>query len=603
MKRVSKKLKNIMVILPNNLFILGIVWKKAKLRFIIKIVFTIVTSVLPTLNILVIRYIISLLESDIDRTETLLWKILIIILGLMSIQFVSRIFFAFNSALIEPVLASNINNYMNEIFFDKAKIFEYKNFEDSVFYDKYTRALAQVESLPHVVFNSLFQLFGNLISIISLSALILSMDSLVIIFVLFMVSVNFIQSIITSKLNFNTSQELTPISRKQNYIKRILYEVNYAKEIKTNDVIDTGKRYYFESFQKLLATLKKYGFKIVWISVISVFLTLIASASMMVYLFYKVWFKIYTIAEYSALMNSASQFESSLKSFFENISSLYKNSLEIDNLKFVYFYKRENSDGCLTLDSKQPYTVEVKNLYFKYPNSDKYALNNISFKINPGEKVSLVGLNGSGKTTLIKLMLGLYEPCKGEILINGVNLKKFRSEEIYKKIGTVFQDHQIFAYTIKENISFENDMNISIDRILEELDMIPVINKLSKKMETPLSKEFDNDGTFLSGGEAQKICIARALNKDVGLYIFDEPSSALDPVSEYKMNKLLYEITDKTVIFISHRLTTAVMADNILVLNMGKLLEQGTHKELMKKKGFYFNLFSKQAEQYSTNIQ
>lgn len=603
MKRVSKKLKNIMVILPNNLFILGIVWKKAKLRFIIKIVFTIVTSVLPTLNILVIRYIISLLESDIDRTETLLWKILIIILGLMSIQFVSRIFFAFNSALIEPVLASNINNYMNEIFFDKAKIFEYKNFEDSVFYDKYTRALAQVESLPHVVFNSLFQLFGNLISIISLSALILSMDSLVIIFVLFMVSVNFIQSIITSKLNFNTSQELTPISRKQNYIKRILYEVNYAKEIKTNDVIDTRKRYYFESFQKLLATLKKYGFKIVWISVISVFLTLIASASMMVYLFYKVWFKIYTIAEYSALMNSASQFESSLKSFFENISSLYKNSLEIDNLKFVYFYKRENSDGCLTLDSKQPYTVEVKNLYFKYPNSDKYALNNISFKINPGEKVSLVGLNGSGKTTLIKLMLGLYEPCKGEILINGVNLKKFRSEEIYKKIGTVFQDHQIFAYTIKENISFENDMNISIDRILEELDMIPVINKLSKKMETPLSKEFDNDGTFLSGGEAQKICIARALNKDVGLYIFDEPSSALDPVSEYKMNKLLYEITDKTVIFISHRLTTAVMADNILVLNMGKLLEQGTHKELMKKKGFYFNLFSKQAEQYSTNIQ
>ena len=203
------------------------------------------------------------------------------------------------------------------------------------------------------------------------------------------------------------------------------------------------------------------------------------------------------------------------------------------------------------------------------------------------------------KTTLVKLLLGLYQPQKGEILIDGINLKEIKREEIQKKIGAVFQDYQIFAFTIKENISFEEETKARVNDILEELDFIPVINALPKGMQTSLSKEFDTVGTLLSGGEAQKICIARALNKDAGLYIFDEPSSALDPISEYKMNNLLYEITNKTVIFISHRLTTAVRADNILLLNSGELVEQGTHEELIKRKGLYFDLFSKQAEKYS----
>lgn len=597
---IRKIIKNFNIIIKNNIFVLGIVWRLSKLRFLIKIIVTVISSILPTINIIIVRYIISLLESDIPRTDTMLRQLFIVIIGLTSMQLIPKLFLAFNSALIEPFLASKINNYMNEMFFDKAQLFEYKNFEDPNFYDKYTRALAQTENIPHMVFNSFFQLFGSIISILSLSALIISMDWVVIMFTMFVVLVNFIQSIISGKLDFNMAQVLTPISRRQNYLKRVLYNSAYAKEIQCNDVIGTGKRYYFEAFEKLLKILKRYGIKSVGLNVVSILLTTASSTTMMLYLFSRVWLGVYSIADYSALMSSSGQFEGTLKAFFESLSNFYRNSLEIDNLKFIYFYKRESTDGHLTLNAERPYTLEVKNLYFKYPNSDKYALKNISFKINAGEKVLLVGLNGSGKTTLIKILLGLYQPQRGEILINGINLKEYKREEILKKMGVVFQDYQTFAFTIKENISFEEEMNTRVYDILEELDLTPVIKALPNGMHTSLSKEFDTIGTLLSGGEAQKICIARALNKETGLYIFDEPSSALDPISEYKLNKLLDKITNKTVIIISHRLTTAITADNILFLKSGELVEQGTHKELMKRKGYYFDLFTKQAEKYGT---
>lgn len=596
----SKIANNLTTILKNNTFILGIAWKISKLRFLIKVIVTIISAILPTANILLVRYIISALENDAERSGAVLQQIIIVIIGLSVAMLIPKIFSAFNTALIEPILASRINNYMNTVFFDKAKEFEYKNFEDPIFYDKYTRALKQSESMPHTVFNSFFQLLGSIIGLFALSALIISMDWIVILFAVFAVAVNFVQSIISSKLNFQTSQTLTPISRRQNYIKRVLYNAAFAKDVKCNDVIGTGKKHYFEAFGELLKVLKKYGWKVVTISIIVALLTAISSTGMMVYLFIGVWTSLYTIAEFSALMSSAGQFEGNLNSFFGTINNFYKNSLEIDNLKFVYFYKKKPSEGDLELDSKNPIKIEIKNLSFKYPNSEKYALKDVSFNIIPREKVALVGMNGSGKTTLIKLILGLYEPESGEILINGKNINQYKPEEIQKNVGVVFQDNNVFAYSAKENIAFEEDLQDSAIDVLQKLGMYSGIMSLPKGVETPLSKEFDENGILLSGGEIQKICIARALNKKTGLYIFDEPSSALDPMAEHKMNALFYEATDMTTIFISHRLATAVMADKILLMNNGELVEQGTHKELIKSKGIYNELFSMQSEKYIT---
>ena len=286
--------------------------------------------------------------------------------------------------------------------------------------------MSQVDNIPHTVFNSFFQFVGGIVSVLSLSALIISMDWRVIIFVVCIVTINFVQSIILGKLNFNTSQSLTPISRKQNYIKMILYNQSFAKEVQSNGVINTGQRYYHEALKKLLEVLKKYGIEIFLLKVTSVLLVTISSTSMMIYLFIQVWNRVYTIAEYSALMSSSGQFEGTLGALFDSIANFYKNSLDIDNLKFIYFYNRDTKDGDRNLDEKTSYTLEVKNLYFKYPNSKEFAVKNVSFTINAGEKVSFIGFNGSGKSTLVKLLVGLYQPQQGEILINGINIKEYK---------------------------------------------------------------------------------------------------------------------------------------------------------------------------------
>lgn len=582
-------------VVSNNFFIIGIVWKISKLRFIIKVFITIASSILPVIKIIIVKNIISILENNgVMRTTVLLNQLLISIIGYTIVQFAIKVFFDFNNVLLEPFLATKVNKEINNVFFEKAKQFEYRNFEDPDFYDKYTRALAQSENISHAVFNSFFQFVGSIVSVLSLSILILSMDWKVVLFGSFIVVLNFVQSLIGGRLNFNTSQSLTPVSRRQNYIKTILYNPMFAKEIQSGDVINTGKRYYDEALKKLLDILKKYGKKILLLNIFFSILTTTSATGMMIYLILQVWNDIYSISDYATLMSSSGQFESTLGVLFDNISNFYKNSLEIDNLKEIYSYERSVADGTLALDEKKAYTIEAKNLYFKYPNSKKYALKNISFKIQAGEKVAIIGFNGSGKSTLIKLLTGLYNTEKGKILINGFNITEFKREELQSKIGVIFQDYQIFAFNIKENISYEQDLNEKTKDVIKNLELDHLINSLPSGLYTSLSKEFDTIGTNISGGEAQKICIARALDKPAGLVILDEPSSALDLVSENNLNKILLEEVNKTIIFTSHRMSIVSMADNIILLNKGEIEEQGSHEELMEKRGLYYELFSKQ---------
>lgn len=428
----------------------------------------------------------------------------------------------------------------------------------------------------------------------------MSMDWIIILFALFGVITNFIQSLIISKLNYKTNLVLTPISRRQNYIKRILYIPDYAKDIKCSDVISTGKRYYVFSLKEIIHVLKQYGLKVALINTGITILSFISSATMMILLFKRVWIGTCMISDFTALTSSVTQLESVLNQFLTTITSMYSNSMYIEDLKFVYHYNDQSHKllDFKTFDTSKSSKIVVKNLYFKYPNANEYALNNISFTIMPGEKVSIVGLNGSGKTTLIKLLLRLYEPEQGEIFINDINIKEYRKEDLQKSIGVVFQDHHTYAYSIKENIAFEDTIKINAYDILDCLGIYEKIKAYPNGFDTHLSKEFYETGVNLSGGEGQKICISRALNQTSGLYIFDEPSSALDIISENRMNEVMMSSTNKTMIFISHRLSTVVMADKIIVLQQGKLVESGNHEELIQADGVYSDLFRQQTKHY-----
>ena len=595
MKTKSEKRQSIFRIVDNNFFVLKIIWKLSKSRFILKLFMTIVNSIIPVINIIITKNIILLIESNSLRNIENFKEILFMIFALMGIQLIPNIFLVWNTTLIEPILASKINQHMNELFIDKAKKFNYCDWENPEFYDKYTRALNQVDTITHSVFNMFFNICSSIIGIVSLSTLIISMDGIIILFVLLGVIANFSQSIILSKLNYKTNVLLTPISRRQNYIKRLLYIPEYGKDIKCSDVSKTGKKYYGQSLRNIIDILKKYGLKVALISTMIVMLASGMSAMIMMILFARVWWGVYKISDFTALSSSISQLQNSLNQFLNTTSNLYSNSMYIDDFKYIYNYnghehKKKKSIRYVT---DNPSKVEVKNLYFSYPNSNKNSLSNISFTIEPGEKVAIIGLNGSGKTTLLKLLLCLYEPNRGEIYINNKNIKDYDVENIQNNIGVVFQDHHVYAYTIKENIAFEEKLRGETYDILEKLNILERISTLPNALDTYLTREFYEDGINLSGGEEQKICISRALNKKTGLYIFDEPTSALDKTSKETMNEIIFNISG-TVIFITHELSIAQRADKILVLQNGQLVEIGSHKELLNANGFYANIFAKQ---------
>ena len=295
--------------------------------------------------------------------------------------------------------------------------------------------------------------------------------------------------------------------------------------------------------------------------------------------------------------------KSNLKGISSLIPQFQQNSLYIEKMRAFLDYKEviKNIDNAKSVP-KEPSLLELKNVSFSYSEKSGEILKNISINIRPYEKIAFVGYNGAGKTTLTKLLMRLYDVSKGEILLNNVNIKNYQLESYRNSFGTVFQDYQIFAANIAENVIMDEVTNNEKDIIINALENSGFADKLNSYKNgiyTPLTREFEETGVNISGGEAQKIAIARVFAKPCQIIILDEPSSALDPISEYNLNQTMLEAAEnKTVIFISHRLSSARMADRIYMLEKGEVIEQGSHEELMNFDGKYAEMFNLQAEKY-----
>ncbi|MBQ8566957.1 MAG: ABC transporter ATP-binding protein [Clostridia bacterium] len=272
---------------------------------------------------------------------------------------------------------------------------------------------------------------------------------------------------------------------------------------------------------------------------------------------------------------------------------------------FSYFDIPNNMyQGSLTVEKRMDneYYVEFRNVSFKYPNTDTYALKNVNVKFKIGEKLAVVGMNGSGKTTFIKLLCRLYDPTEGEILLNGVNIKKYDYDEYMQIFSVVFQDFKLFAFTLGQNVACAPTYDPKkVEECLKNAGFEDRYKSLPDGAETYLYKRFDKSGIEISGGEAQKIALARALYKDSPFIILDEPTSALDPVSEYEIYSSFNTITgDKTAIYISHRLASCRFCDNIVVFDNGSIIQHGSHESLLSNKnGKYHELWTAQAQYYT----
>ena len=316
--------------------------------------------------------------------------------------------------------------------------------------------------------------------------------------------------------------------------------------------------------------------------------------------------KVILIGDIIKYVGCIQRFLSATKGIFYPISSLKSNTRFLDNyFEFIDIPSESEKSGAKKIDLSGGYTIELKNVSFKYPASEKYALKNVSLKINSGESLAVVGMNGSGKTTFIKLLCRLYELDEGEILLNGKNINEYDFHEYQNIFSILFQDFKLFSFSLGENISlrssYEKDNAI---KCLEKVGFGERYEKLEKGLETYIYKNFDDDGIEVSGGEAQKIALARVLYKDSPFIILDEPTSALDPVSEYEIYSKFNEMAaNKTAVFISHRLSSCRFCEHIAVFHEGELVQHGSHDGLIaNENGKYHELWNAQAQYYDATV-
>ena len=458
-----------------------------------------------------------------------------------------------------------------------------------------------------------FSHIGNFISYIVKFAGILYIFSLLSpLFILIIAATSAISVIITFKIrrmDFEFENEHTEDSRKLNYLYSLMTQYEYAKEIRINNlkplIIHKNNKINVVQLEKLKAFInQKFRF-----SSLSSVIAVVQSAIMYFYFSYCVYKGSVTIAEYSVLLGAVSLLTSILIGFFDNIAVIDRMTARMDIFLEYKKWVRNNSNIFSTnelpkiaIDEKHA-EISFENVSFAYPNTDVPILRNLNFILKDGQKIGIVGLNGSGKTTLVKLLLRLYTPTEGKILLNGIDINTIPLEQYLKQVGVVLQDFYIFAYSIRENIVIDN--NTSKDKIKDAIaksGFNEKIKSLKDGIDTVLYKELDENGVELSGGEGQKLALARALCKDAKILILDEPTSTLDPIAEYQMFSSLRDISKgKTTVFISHRLSSTKFCDRIFVIQDGAIAEQGSYYELITKGGIYANMFESQAKFYREN--
>ncbi|MDU5923714.1 MAG: ABC transporter ATP-binding protein [Finegoldia magna] len=309
-----------------------------------------------------------------------------------------------------------------------------------------------------------------------------------------------------------------------------------------------------------------------------------------------------SIGMLSQYLGSLINFTSNLSKFLEGVA-MYKTNTPYAELMMDYLHKKsEFYNGSLTTEkrSDKKYEVEFKNVSFKYPGTDNWVLKNINLKFDLGKKLAIVGQNGCGKTTFVKLLIRFYDVTEGEILLNGIDIKKYRYDEYLKIFSVVFQDFNLFAYPLAQNIASGMDYDEEkVVQSLKDVGMYDDVRKWDKGLDTYLYKDIDENGISVSKGQEQKIAIARALYQDSPFLILDEPTASLDPISEAEIYEKLGEIIkDRTAIFISHRLSSCKFSDKIIVFDKGEIAETGDHDSLISKNGMYKKLWDAQAEFY-----
>lgn len=595
----NKKVKQKAHIIKNTAFMLGCALKCAPLSLFIIYFSYIAENVYyaVVINVMFLETALSMIENNGSFQEFAI-RMGIIVLGKLLVDLLGYI----DVYTVRIKFEIKCESYINSLIFKKAQEVELGCYENPEFFDKYNRATWVVDQggFKRIIEGSAWTL-GSVVSLVFLVSYLVSIDPWLLVFILCPVIVMWFR-VRKNNVELEKEKEMTPFEREKDYVRRTILLKDFAKEIKTTNIFVVLEKRFRSAIAKNIDVIKKYGWKIALLESISdYFAEIIPVTGGFIYGCYRLLVaQNIPISQFSVLVSAITTCRNKTNQLARYFAMQQKHCLWVQNLREFLDYEPKIQGGEVIPEDFR--SLEFKNVSFKYKEDSDYILNNVSFKIEKGQTIAVVGHNGAGKTTLSKLIMRLYDVTDGEILYNGINIKECDLLKYREKFACVFQDYRVFAMTVAENVLTEEVNDENKDTAVNALKMAGVydkIRKLPNKENSILTKEFDKEGVLLSGGETQKVTISRLFARDFDIAVLDEPSSALDPVAESKMYDALIEGTKgKTVIYISHRLSSATRSDNILVFNKGVLAEQGNHEKLMEDKGYYQEMFTLQASGY-----
>ncbi len=598
-------------VLHNNLYMLKIFFSAVPLYSVGYALVIIARSILFNTigNVLFIQYIVKSVEFAIDYPEktpgtlTQLIVIICIYYGLV-ILFNTVIEGIFNNSLRKNA-EIRINHIFTKMMFEKSSSIDLSCYDNQKYYNDLVVANNESNSRAWNTYKNFVRLVENLLVLLSLFYITRSLDFVVFILALVINVLSFLYQIKLNRINGEIYNRTMPYNKEIDYVNRIFFLKQNAKDIKITNIGNLLLDKLTSSSKKLGEIHTVYGAKkTIVCSGDNLIKKILGDFVTLFYLAYMVLVKYaYTFDVMTALWNAYGTIKGNMSNFVNSVKELHNNSIYIE--KFIHFMEMENdivSDKGLKNNVGAPITIEFVDVSFSYDGEHKI-LDGLNLKIKANERVAIVGSNGAGKSTLVKLLLRLYDPDHGKILVNGIDIRDYDVEFYRKRICSILmQNFQLFALTLYENVKMDlvdEEESANLDKAFSMVGLDDVIESLPGKGESDYSREFSDDGVVFSGGQRQKLALARVLLSDKKMVILDEPSSALDPKAESEFNELVFHmLSGRTIIIISHRLSTTKMADRIILIQGGKVAEDGSHSELIGRDGIYAKMFEMQSRRY-----
>lgn len=577
-----------------------LLWGIDKKAIIIILICVSFSGAIPALILLANQYLINSIQIGWGQGFNIVLQGLAFLVGIYIFQILISQVQQYTEEIYKIKLSYSINTMLMKKSFNLAL----EDFENDKIYDQLQRAQSEANHRPYQILQQILSIIASAITFISTSLILIVWKWWIIPCLIIIPLLSAFSFLKLGKKEFNIEWYRAPLWRKLWYFSYLLTKDITIKEIKLNNLGSHLTSQYQKIYFDFLTVDKAIAKKRLILSFTFQFINQIVITILTLMILFAAYTQQILIGTMVSYIQALSSTQNASTSLLQQIFSMYENNLYIEQLFSYLDVEEKDKNESVEIKSELSFihTIKFKNVSFKYPSSNEYALKNLNFTITTKDIVAIVGKNGSGKSTLVKLLTRLYKDYSGEILINDKSIESYSVQSVREQIGVVFQDFVKYELTARENIAFGNLEKIHNDNLLyktaKQSGIYDLVYYLPNKIDTQLGKWF-SEGHQLSGGEWQKIAISRALIKDSSMYILDEPSSALDPQAEKDVFDNFYHLTrEKIGLYISHRFTTVKHATKILVLDEGKIIETGTHKTLIKFNGLYNELYNLQASTY-----